>query len=260
MLHWFTQYILHCLHFTHNTVSKRAICRPYWCERGGGVNIVFVYFGKPFMKVSVLQLRSETVALHRRRNMVFTWLWWPNYTRGRMWPKFPEIHFTVEENPSTKKLSRPGSKPNLLDERQRLYPSTTAAVNNTIVLCTHTLVHPVLSSQHYQLNYQGSRFRYWQYQSNWRRAVLGRLDKKIIRGIKISKNLDRLKQLLPDDNAGGLVVRVLSLTLISVFLSGFRYFYYVGTHLSSWSWGPLFPEKLLEQAYSRESHPGPLDW
>ena len=41
------------LHFTHNTVSKRAVCRPHWCERGGGVNIVYVYFGKPFMKVRV---------------------------------------------------------------------------------------------------------------------------------------------------------------------------------------------------------------
>ena len=53
MLLWFTQYILHCLHFMYNTVSKRAVCRPYWCERGGGVNIVFVYFGKPFMNVCV---------------------------------------------------------------------------------------------------------------------------------------------------------------------------------------------------------------
>ena len=35
MLHRVTQYILHCLHFTHNTVSKQAVCRPYWCERGG---------------------------------------------------------------------------------------------------------------------------------------------------------------------------------------------------------------------------------
>ena len=53
MLHSFTQYILHCLHFTHNTVSQRAVCRPYWCECGCGENIVFVYFGKPFMKVRV---------------------------------------------------------------------------------------------------------------------------------------------------------------------------------------------------------------
>ena len=54
MLHSFTQNMLHCFHFTHNTVSKLAVCsRHYWCERGGGVNIVFVYFGKPFMKVRV---------------------------------------------------------------------------------------------------------------------------------------------------------------------------------------------------------------
>ena len=38
-------YFLHCLHFTHNTVSKRAVCRPYWCERGGRVNIVLFISG-----------------------------------------------------------------------------------------------------------------------------------------------------------------------------------------------------------------------
>ena len=54
-----------------NTVSKRAVCRPYWCELGGGVNIVFVYFGKPFMKVRVpcdhillINLSSKTLRLH----------------------------------------------------------------------------------------------------------------------------------------------------------------------------------------------------
>ena len=51
MLHWFTQYVRHFLHFNQNTISKRAVYRPYWYELGGGVNIVFVYFEKPFMKV-----------------------------------------------------------------------------------------------------------------------------------------------------------------------------------------------------------------
>ena len=50
MLHWFTQYILHCLHSTHNTVSKRAVCRPYWCERVGGVNIVLFFSGSHLWK------------------------------------------------------------------------------------------------------------------------------------------------------------------------------------------------------------------
>ena len=53
MLHWFTQCIRHCLHLNQNKVSKRAVCRPYWYERGGGVNIVLFYFGKPFMNVRV---------------------------------------------------------------------------------------------------------------------------------------------------------------------------------------------------------------
>ena len=37
MLHWFTQYILHCLHFTHNTVSKRAVWQTLlvWMWRWG---------------------------------------------------------------------------------------------------------------------------------------------------------------------------------------------------------------------------------
>ena len=45
MLHWFTQYVRHCLHFNQNKVSKRAVCRPYWYERGGGVNIVLFISG-----------------------------------------------------------------------------------------------------------------------------------------------------------------------------------------------------------------------
>ena len=54
ILHWFTQYILHCLHFTHNTVSKRAAGRPYCCETWRWGKYCFVYFGKPFMKVRPL--------------------------------------------------------------------------------------------------------------------------------------------------------------------------------------------------------------
>ena len=60
MLHWFTQYILHCLHFTHNTVSKGAVCRPYWCERGGGVNIVLFISGS-HLWTCVYQLSNTLV-------------------------------------------------------------------------------------------------------------------------------------------------------------------------------------------------------
>ena len=34
MLHWFTQYIRHSLHFNQNTISKLAVYRPYWYEVG----------------------------------------------------------------------------------------------------------------------------------------------------------------------------------------------------------------------------------
>ena len=53
-------------------------------------------------------------------------------------------------------------------------------------------------------------------------------------------------------------------TLISVFLTGFRYFsYQIATQLSSRGWvdpvpDPILPEKFL--GYSRESNPGPLGW
>ena len=53
-------------------------------------------------------------------------------------------------------------------------------------------------------------------------------------------------------------------TLISVFLTGFRYFsYQVATQLSSRGWvvpvpDPILPEKIL--GYSRESNPRPLGW
>ena len=52
--------------------------------------------------------------------------------------------------------------------------------------------------------------------------------------------------------------------LISVFLTGFRYFsYQVATQLSSQGWvdpvpDPILPEKIL--GYSRELNPGPLGW
>ena len=29
----------------------------------------------------------------------FRWLWWPNDTQGQMWPKYPDICLTGEENP-----------------------------------------------------------------------------------------------------------------------------------------------------------------
>ena len=45
MLHWFTYYIHRCLHFKQNTVSKWAVCWPYWYDRGGGVNIVLFISG-----------------------------------------------------------------------------------------------------------------------------------------------------------------------------------------------------------------------
>ena len=45
MLRWFTQCIRHCLHFNQNTVSKRAVCWPYWHERGSGVKIVLFMSG-----------------------------------------------------------------------------------------------------------------------------------------------------------------------------------------------------------------------
>ena len=48
-----TQYVLHCLHFTHHTVSKRAVVQTLlvWTWRWG--EYCFVYFGKPFMNVCV---------------------------------------------------------------------------------------------------------------------------------------------------------------------------------------------------------------
>ena len=63
----------------------------------------------------------------------------------------------------------------------------------------------------------------------------------------------------------GLVVsKAYPSTLISVFLTGFRYFsYQVATQLSSRGWmgpvpDPILPEKFPR--YSRESNPGPLGW
>ena len=60
------------------------------------------------------------------------------------------------------------------------------------------------------------------------------------------------------------LAKLLSLTLISVFLTGFRNFsYQIATQLSSRGWvdpalDPILPEKFL--GYSRESNPGPLGW
>ena len=56
----------------------------------------------------------------------------------------------------------------------------------------------------------------------------------------------------------------LSLTLISVFLTEFRYFSYkVATKLSSRRWVDPVPEPILGEkflGYSWESNPGPLGW
>ena len=73
------------------------------------------------------------------------------------------------------------------------------------------------------------------------------------------------KRLLPDGSIGALwlATRYLS-ALISVFLTGFRYFsYQVATQLSSRDWvdpvpDPILPEKF--PGYSRKSNPGPLKW
>ena len=87
----------------------------------------------------------------------------------------------------------------------------------------------------------------------------------LFRGTTAPKSQDRLKRLLPDDSAGALwFSKHYSLTLISVFLTGFRYLsYQVATQLSSGGWvdtvpDPILPEKFLW--YSRESNPGPLGW
>ena len=59
--------------------------------------------------VLVLHLRSESVAVRRRVNMVFD-----NDEQMISRPKFPDICSTVEENPgktSTRKLTRPGIEP-----------------------------------------------------------------------------------------------------------------------------------------------------
>ena len=53
-------------------------------------------------------------------------------------------------------------------------------------------------------------------------------------------------------------------TLISVFLTGFRYFsYQVATQLASQGWVDPVPELILPEkflGYSRESNPGALGW
>ena len=87
-----------------------------------------------------------------------------------------------------------------------------------------------------------------------------------IRGTTASKSQDRLKRLLPDCSNRGLCGQqsAYPLTLISVFITGFRYFsYQVATQLSSRGWvdpvpDPIRPETFL--GYSRESNPGPLGW
>ena len=53
-------------------------------------------------------------------------------------------------------------------------------------------------------------------------------------------------------------------TLISVFLTGFRYFsYQAATQLASRGWVDPVPDPILLEkflGYSRESNPGPLGW
>ena len=46
--------------FEPETVSKWAVCWPYWYERGGGSEHCFVYFGKPFMNMRVRDKTSSS--------------------------------------------------------------------------------------------------------------------------------------------------------------------------------------------------------
>ena len=73
-----------------------------------------------------------------------------------------------------------------------------------------------------------------------------------MRGTTAPENDDRRMQLLPDGSVWGLVVSktlYFHLSLISVFLTGFRYLSdYLATQLSSRGWvdtipDPIFPEK-----------------
>ena len=50
----------------------------------------------------VLQLWSETVAIHRRMIYVLDDIWWSYGNRGRMWLKFPDICLTVKAKPRNK--------------------------------------------------------------------------------------------------------------------------------------------------------------
>ena len=88
---------------------------------------LFVCFVILFNAGHVLQLRLETVAVRRRMRNGFGWLWWPNGIRGHMWPKFPDIHLTVEGKPRKKPQSGnwpdQDLNPGPLGERHRHYPS-----------------------------------------------------------------------------------------------------------------------------------------
>ena len=75
-----------------------------------------------------------------------------------------------------------------------------------------------------------------------------------IRGTTAPESHDRLKCLLPDGSTWGFVVRRYPSTLISVFLTEFRYIsFQVSTQLSSRGWvdpvpDPIFPEKFLRHS------------
>ena len=60
--------------FQLETVSKRAVCWPYWYERGGGGEHCFVYFGKPFMNIRVLLPSIFNIVTLRECNRLIIWL------------------------------------------------------------------------------------------------------------------------------------------------------------------------------------------
>ena len=64
MLHWFTQYIRHSLHFNQNTISKRAVYWPYWYELGGGVKI-FCLFREAIYERACTNRYDCTLVVHQ---------------------------------------------------------------------------------------------------------------------------------------------------------------------------------------------------
>ena len=84
-----------------------------------------------------------------------------------------------------------------------------------------------------------------------------------IHGATAPKSQNRLKWLMLVQGILGLAKRYPS-TLISVFLTGFRYFsYQVATQLASRRWVDPVPDPILLEnflGYNWESNPGPLGW